>query len=240
MLLSSFTDTPTSEPPVLEISALNGTEDSPVVIYLSAHTIAGTSRRLTIRITSFPFGSILNRGTFDGQFWILTSADFGQIDIVLPEHSSGLFEITAEAVYADSFHGRIGTVQFTVEALADAPNLHVTHSPCIDSGSVVFMINSSLVDSDGSETLTVAVSGLPTGSKLLAGHVNEEDTYILDAADLQRSITATIPSTSFTNTISIGFIATATEIANNSSASTNASVSLSKCQEGIYNNIHVT
>lgn len=231
--MSSFEDI-SSEPPVLEISASNGTEDSAIAIYLSAHTVAGTSTGLIIRITNFPSGSTFNTGNFDGQIWILDPAYFGQNYIILPLHSSGLFEITAEAAYANALHGRIGTVQFTVEAIADAPSLYVTHSPCIDSARVVFMISSSLADSDGSEKLTVTVSGLPTGSQLSVGHISEEGNYILSEADVQRTITAAIPSTPHTDTINIIFTASATEIANNHSASTNTSVSLSKCQTGKY------
>ena len=219
---------------MIEISAINGTEDRPIAIYLSAHTVGGTSAGLIIKITGFPSGSTFNTGNFDGQIWILDPAYFGHNYIILPLHASGLFEITAEATYANVLHGRIGTVQFTVEAIADAPNLYVTHSPCFDSAHVVFMISSSLTDSDGSETLTVVVSGLPTGSQLLVGYINEEGNYILSEADLQRSITATIPSTSNRDTISINFTAIATEGANNQSASTNASVSINKCPTGKY------
>ena len=211
---------------------MNSTEDRPVAIYLSAHTIAGTSTGLTIRITQFPSGSTFNTGIFDGQIWILTPAEFGQNYIILPLHLSGLIEITAEAVHANDLNGRIGTVQFSVEPIADAPYLYVTHSPCIDTASVVFTIISSLADSDGSETLTVTISGLPSGSQLSVGHRNEKGNYILSEADLQRSITATIPSTSYTDTISVNFLASATEMANNGSASTNSSVSLSRCQKG--------
>jgi hypothetical protein len=213
---------------------MDGTEDRPIAIYLSAHTIAGTSVGLIIKITNFPSGSTFNTGNFDGQIWILDPAYFGHNYIILPLHSSGLFEITAEAAYANALHGRVGTVQFTVEAVADAPTLYVTHSPCFDSAHVVFMISSSLADSDGSETLTVAVLGLPTGSQLSVGHINEDDNYILSEADLQRSITATIPSTSNRDTININFTAIATETANNQSASTNASVSINKCPTGKY------
>ena len=232
--MSSFQDKP-SEPPVLEISATNGTEDRAIAIYLSAHTVAGTSEGLIIRITNFPSGSTFNTGNFDGQIWIITAAYFGHNYIILPLHSSGLFEITAEAVYANALQGRVGTVQFTVEAIADAPTLYVTHSPCFDSANVVFMITSSLADSDGSETLTVAVSGMPTGSRLSVGRINEDGDYILSEADLQRAITATVPSTSSRDTININFTASATETSNNKSAFTNSSVSIKKCQTGKLN-----
>ena len=228
---------PTRDPPILEISALNVTEDSPITIYLSAYSSSSgvdTSSEITIKVIDFPAQSRFSRGIFDGQFWILTSDDFGEVDLLLPEHLSGTFEITAEALYTNTSVGRIGTVQFTVQPVPDAPSLSVTLSPCIDSGNLVFMISSSLVDSDGSESLVVRVSGLPIGSQLSDGQVNAEGDYILEPAELERSITATLPMT-FLNTINIGFTATATETLNNSTSSTITNASISKCPEGIYN-----
>ena len=229
--ITLYTATPTSEPPVLEISALNVAEDSPVTIYLSAHSPVGSTDRLSeliIKIIDFPSGSTFNRGTSSGHFWILTSNDFGEVELSLPEHLSGTFEITAEALYAYSTNRRMGTVRFTVNPVADAPNLNVIHDPCVSSGSFSFVISSSLVDSDGSETLLITISGLPSGSLLSAGRVSQNGDFILEPSELQRSITATIPTTSI-NTININFIATSSEILNNGIASTSMSVSLDAC-----------
>ena len=221
--------------PVLNMSAMNGIEDSPVSIYLSAHSSVGNSSALTIRITDYPSGSTFSMGTSSGHFWILASNEFGEVGLFLPEHLSGTFEITAEALYANSTNGRMGTVQFTVNPVADAPNLNVIHDPCIDSGSFSFVISSSLVDSDGSETLLVTMSGFPNGSLLSAGQVTEDGSYILDSSKLQISITSIIPPTSL-NTINVDFIATTTEITNNNTASSSTSISLNQCPStnGIY------
>ena len=222
--------TPMNEPPILEISALNVAEDIPVTIYLSAHSPVGStdhSSGLIINITGFPNDSTFNKGTSSGHFWILTYNDFGEVELSLPEHSSGTFVITAEALFSYSTHGRMGTLQFTVNPVADVPNLNVINDPCIDSGIFSFVISSSLVDSDGSETLLITVSGLPNGSLLTAGHVTENGDFILVPSELQRRITATIPPTSL-NTINVDFIAIATETINNT-ASTRMTLSLDTC-----------
>ena len=216
---------------------MNGTEDSPISIYLSAYSVAssiGTSREITIRVINFPTGSTFNRGTFNGQFWTLSPTDFGELELHLPKHFSGIFEITAEALYSDVPRGRVGRVQVTVQPVPDIPSLRVTHSLCIESGQVEFTISTSLSDSDGSEALWVSVLGLPENSQLSAGHISMDGEYILELADLQGSIIATIPST---GNISITFIAMATEMLNNSTASTNVTISLSKCQEGTLDNL---
>ena len=224
----------TPEPPVLELSALNGTEDNPVTIYISAYSVDGSANasiQLIIRIISFPPGSRLSVGTFNGKIWILDAAEFGDVELILPQHSSGRFEITAELLHVKSNSTWIATAQFTVLAVADAPTLNVIHNPCIDTGSFVFSINSTLVDLDGSEMLLVTVSGLPSGTQLSAGQVNEEGIYSLEPAELKRSIIATIPASSL-DTLTIVFTSTATETSNNSTASTSTAISVSHCQQG--------
>ena len=227
----------TRDPPILEISASNASEDSPVTIYLSAYSSSSsvdTSSEISIKIIDFPAQSSFSRGTFNGQFWIITSNDFGDVELFLPEHLSGTFVITAEALYINTSVGQIGTVQFTVQPVPDTPNLDVNLSPCINSGNLEIVISSSLVDSDGSESLVVAVSGLPIGSQLSVGQVNAEGDYILEPANLKKSITATLPMT-FLNTINIGFTATATESLSNTTSSTITNASISKCPEGTCN-----
>ena len=216
--------------PTLDISAMNASEDNPVSIFLSALSSDSASREIIINITEFPTGSTFSRGTFNGQFWILTSDDFGEVQLFLPDHLSGTFEITAEALYTNTSVGTIDTVQFTVQSVPDTPTLSVLASPCIDSGNLTLIVNSSLVDSDGSESLVVAVSGLPIGSQLSAGQVNEMGNYTLQPAELQRSIiVSTLPPS--INTVNIDIIATATEISNNRTASTSTTASVNKCPE---------
>lgn len=228
-LCHSGTSTP--EPPVLELSALNGTEDNPVTIYISAYSVDNASSQLIIRIISFPLGLRLSVGTFNGNIWILDATEFGDVELILPQHSSGRFEITAEVLYAESNSTWIATAQFTVLAVADVPTLNVIHNPCIDAGSFVFSINSTLIDSDGSETLLVTVSGLPSGTQLSAGKTNEQGIYSLEPAELKRSIIATIPFSSL-DALTIVVTSTATETSNNSTASTSTAISVSHCQQG--------
>ena len=216
--------------PALDISAMNASEDNPVSIYLSARSSDSASRNIFINITEFPTGSMFSRGTFNGQFWILTSDDFGNVELFLPEHLSGTFEITAEAFYTNTSAVTVGTVQFTVQSVPDAPTLSVLASPCIDSGSLTLIVNSSLVDSDGSESLVVTVSGLPIGSQLSAGQVNEKGNYTLQPAELQRSIIVSMLPSSL-NTVNIDIIATTTEMSNNRTTSTNTTASVNKCPE---------
>ena len=229
-----YAGTRADEPPLLDLAALNGTEDNPVTLNISAQTFYGgtnASTELTIRIINFPIGSTFNKGTFNRQIWILNSTDFGEVELYLPQHSSGRFNITAEALYARSNYTRMGTVYFSVQAVADTPTLNVIHDFCIQSRNFSFSINSTLVDSDGSEMLLITVSGLPSGTHLSAGRVDTKGDYTLEPAALNRSIVATIPHTPL-DAITVGFTAITTEKSSNSMASAHTTISLSRCKEG--------
>ena len=220
----------------MDISVLNGTEDTPITVYLSAHipnSQSDNSSGLTIRITDYPSGSNFSKGVHDGQFWTFTSLDFGELQLFLPQHLSGNFEIAFQALSADSQIGRMGIAQFTVQPIADTPDISIVHRDrCIESGHFSFTIASSLVDVDGSEVLTVSVSGLPSGSQLSTGRVTKEGDYILDSLEPLTVITATVPFM-FDEEININLTATATERMTLSAASAYVSISLNKCVEGI-------
>ena len=219
----------------MEISILNGTEDTLITVYLSAHIPNShnvNSSGLTIRITDYPPGSTFSKGVYSGQFWTLASTDFGEFQLSLSPHLSGNFEVTAEALSADSQSARMGTAQFTVQPVADTPVISIVHRDrCIEPGHFSFTIASSLVDVDGSEVLAVSVSGLPTGSQLSTGRVTEQGDYILDSLEPLTIITATVPST-IDEEVNINLTATATERMTQSAASVYVSISISKCMEG--------
>ena len=232
-----------NEPPVLDLSVTNGTEDSPVSMYISAHnpgSISDMSSGLTVRIISFPPGSTFSRGSYNGEFWTLTSSNFGSVDLFLPSDLSGQFEISAEAISIDLSSRRVGTVQFSVQPVVDTPFINVVqHDDCIESetGQFTFILASFLVDNDGSETLTVIVSGMPNGTWLSVGQANEQGDYIIRSVERLTMINAEIPSSS-ADDITVTLIATATETLTNGMSSTNATISISKCVEGRFEHIY--
>ena len=76
---------------------------------------------------------------------------------------SGTATIT---VTADDKTGGTRTTTFnvTVNAVADAPSLTVSDAVGPENSQIPLSIFSSLNDTDGSEVLTVLVSGVPVGS----------------------------------------------------------------------------
>ena len=228
-----FAGTRPAGPPILELSVRDTTEDNPVPIQLSAHPHSQSSSLtsdLLIHITQLPANSSLNRGTYDGQVWRFTSADFGESELSLPEHTSGTFMIEAEAIDPTASLRRTGTQQFTITPVADAPIMTVVHDPCICSGTFKFSIESSLVDTDGSESLEVIVSRLPDRTQLSAGEKSSNGDYIFNSTEqlMIENVIANFSQVDL-NTLTMTVNAKATETANDDSAVTSATISVPVC-----------
>ena len=228
-----LTGTQPAGPPTLELSARNTMEDNPVLIQLSAYPHAQSSSLtsdLLIHITQLPMNSSLNRGIYDGQIWRFTSLDFGETELSFSEHTSGTFMITAEAIDPTASIRRVGTQQFTVNPVADAPTLSVAHDPCICSSTFKFSIESSLIDTDGSELLEVTVSQLPEGGQLTVGELVANGDYTFNSTDqiLHENIVTTIPEENL-DAVAMTLHARATELDNGDTAVTSATISVLRC-----------
>lgn len=228
ILLFPCTDTPPVEPPVLTISSLGGTEDAPVPVHLSASDAASTSTAgVVVKIMTFPAGSTFSRGTFDGNIWTFNSADFGDAELTLPQHLSG--EIILGATATKDGATREGTVRIPIQAVADPPNLSVgdiCYDPAV--GSVNLPIQSSLVDDDGSETLSVLIAGIPENVTLSVGQRNGSNEYTLSAQDIAN---VQIQFTGRFQPINVTITAQSRELMNGDTAYASASVSIELCTQ---------
>lgn len=227
------TGTRPAGPPILELSARDTTEDNPVLIQLSAHPHAQSSSLtsdLLIHVTQLPMNSSLNRGTYDGSIWRFTSADFGESELTFPEHTSGTFMIEAEAIDPTASLRRVGAQQFTITPVADAPTMSIVYDPCICSGMFKFSIDSSLLDTDGSEVLEVIISQLPEGTQLSAGQKSTNGDYTFNSTEqfTIENVLADFSQVDF-STLTMIVSARATETANGDSAVTSATVSVPVC-----------
>ena len=90
--------------------------------------------------------------------------------------------------------------------------------------SIPLSIFSSLVDTDGSENLTIVISGIPTGTTLSAGTNNDDGTWaLLTTAELDGLTLTSTHSGDFDLTVT----ATASETSNSSIATTSQTLSFS-------------
>ena len=202
----------------------HGREDTPVSIDIRVNMEdKDGSETMSIVISDLPEGATLNHGTDNGDgSWTLTLEDLQGLTLTPPEFSDQDFTINIEVTSTESLSGDSRTtvhpVHVIIDAVADAPALTVEEASGPEDSAIALEIRAELADTDGSETLTFVISGVPAGSVLSAGTDNGDGTWSLTPADLP-GLTIT-PPTDLEADFDILVTATATESSNGDTAST--------------------
>ena len=110
------------------------------------------------------------------------------------------------------------SASLTVKAIADAPTLEVQQAAGNEDSAIPLNITAALVDADGSETLSIQITGVPLGATLSAGLNQGGGVWSLTQAQLA-GLTLRPPPNDATD-FSLMVRATATEASNQDSAST--------------------
>ena len=178
-----------------------------------------------VNVVNSPQGTTFSKGTPSGNMWTFTEEDFGEVEMSLPQHLSG--NVTIEAVALTSGNSRQGSVQFSITPVADAPSLTV-QDVCYDSASQNFSLTiaSSLVDADGSESLTVIVE-VPESVTLFAGQEDGVGRYLLSPQELGNII---VEVSGVFEPFSIIVTAVSVEQMNGDSENTTTSLSIQLCE----------
>ena len=208
------TVTGTAAEVTLGTSAAGGTEETAIALSISV-TDVESNDTASVTISDIPAGATLSAGTVnpDGSV-TLTPAELTGLTITPPADSSDDFTLSVAVTTTDTESGDTATVNDTlavsVTGDADTPTLTVNarHRGTEDT-AIALDITSALTDIDGSETLTVTVSDIPTGATLSAGTVNPDGSVTLTPAQLN-GLTIT-PATDSTADFTLTVAATATE-----------------------------
>ena len=156
------------------------TEDTPVNLGLDVvfQDNDGSESHVLV-LGGLPDGATITDG--DNTFTAgggINSIDVGNWDLTLvtitpPTDSDGDFQITVTATTTEADGGATdsdsGTVDITVTADADAPSLTTSAAAGTEDSSIDLSVDAQLTDTDGSESLTVAVSSIPVGATLTDG-----------------------------------------------------------------------
>uniref|UniRef100_A0A6P8IYA2 Uncharacterized protein LOC116306522 n=1 Tax=Actinia tenebrosa TaxID=6105 RepID=A0A6P8IYA2_ACTTE len=164
-------DEPPLEPPVLEASSSGGIEDTSVPVFLSAHMV-GINRTddvtLSITIYGVPDSFVFTRGMRSKDQVTLLKQQFGDLFVTPAKDFSGNFtvDIVAQAARGREKTQTKSSFTINVKAKADIPNL-ITEDACANlTGLIPLPIKAWLNDNDGSEKLTITLSGLPNEYQL--------------------------------------------------------------------------
>ncbi|MCL1056738.1 VCBS domain-containing protein [Shewanella gelidimarina] len=202
-----------------DIKVASVDEDTVIPLHLQAilTDTDGSEQLQSITIHGLPVGASLSVGTLnaDGTFTVAGS-DIGNIALTLPQDYSGKLSLTIDATVTDSVDGHVGdtsithsTVNIDVAAVAEIPTLSVADLTMDeDSGPLALSIGLD-IDSDASETQSISISGIPSGTTLSAGQLQSDGSYTLSPAQLTGLTLLTAQNQS--TTISLSITATNTD-----------------------------
>ncbi|WP_420416828.1 hypothetical protein [Pacificispira sp.] len=167
----------------LATAAASGDEDSAIALDIDVSGVnAGDTASVTI--SGIPAGAELSAGTVneDGSV-TLTVDQLEGLTITPPANSDADFTLTVAVTTTDADSGDTATVTetlaVTVDAVADTPSLTVDAASGSEDSAIALDITSALTDQDGSETLSITITGIPEGATLSAGTVNDDGSVTL-------------------------------------------------------------
>ncbi|WP_114946278.1 Ig-like domain-containing protein [Microvirga calopogonii] len=203
-----------ADTPVVGARDAAGLEDQPIALSLSAAlTDRDGSEVLSVVILGMPAGASLTYGTrqSDGT-WIVAPADLPRLAVIPPENFSGTFGLTMRAITREP-NGDTATsaasFRVQVEAVADAPNVTVRDFTGNEDTSIRLTgLGGALVDTDGSESLSYILSGLPAGASLNAGTKQPDGSWLLTPSQLNSVVFTPPPNVSGQFTLTLTGIAT--------------------------------
>jgi Ca2+-binding RTX toxin-like protein len=154
--------------PILNVINAAGDEDGAIPLSVTAAP-GQDGDTVSVTITGIPEGAILSNDAGDlaveGGAITLTPDQLAGLSISPPANSDGDFSlsITATATRGDDVGTLSADLAVTVDAVADTPTLTVANAAGLEDVGIDLEIDAALADIDGSESLTVEISGLPDG-----------------------------------------------------------------------------
>lgn len=213
---------------------LDGRNNAPIAVDDSATTNQNT--QLVIPIATL----LQNDFDFDGNsITLLSVANAVNGSVALDGKGNVLFTPTTGYIGGASFtykisdeHGGFddGKVNVTVaqtgpDTTASAPTVTVANASGDEGTAIPLKITSALTDTDGSETLSISITGVPASADLSNGTLQKDGSWLLTAADLV-GLTVTPNEGLVTGSMSLTVTATSTEIANGAQTSTVGTLSV--------------
>ena len=210
----------------LTVTDATGTEDQPIALDINAG-VTDASESLSITISGVPDGATLNAGTEnqDGT-WTLSADDLDGLTITPPADSNEDFQLSVTATTTDGSDTETVTASLPVSVAADAdtPTLNLSDASGTEDNAIALNIDPGLGDTDGSESLSITISGVPDGATLNAGTENPDGTWTLDSGDLQ-GLTITPPD-DYSGSFDLSVTATATEADGGDTATTSGTITV--------------
>ena len=167
----------TASAPTLTTQTATGNEDTAIPLNIQAAlTDTDGSESLSIKIENIPAGSVLTSNgdpiAITNGTVVLTQAQLANLAIQPPANSNVDFDLKVTAISTESSNGaqstKVGTLRVDVKGVADVP---VLEADVGENTGTTYPLNITalLADTDGSETLSIRIGGLPSAVTLSAG-----------------------------------------------------------------------
>ncbi len=164
-----------------QIAAIPDPASGNIPLSITLTTGEGGTESGYVILSGYPAGVTFSVGVADAGGWRVEQADLGSLAITgLPEDSDSDFSITVTPYSQDgvatAVAGIAGTIDVLIDAVADIPTLTLDGAAANDAVSgdedtaiALPDVAAGLQDTDGSETLSVSISGVPVGATLSDG-----------------------------------------------------------------------
>ena len=190
-----------ADTPNLQVQAASGNEDTAIALNIttSLNDTDGSETQHLI-ISGVPATATLNQGSkqTDGT-WKLTPSQLEGLTITPPQDSGDDFALTVTSYASEGENNSVATstetLNVTVNAVADTPNLQVQNAQGNEDTAIALNITTSLNDTDGSETQHLIISGVPATATLNQGSKQTDGTWKLTPSQLE-GLTITPPQDS--------------------------------------------
>ncbi|MBT6362284.1 MAG: DUF4114 domain-containing protein, partial [Rhodospirillaceae bacterium] len=204
----------------------DGTIEYPLNIDSSLTDTDG-SESLSVTVSNLPEGAVLSAGTVNDDGSVtLNTGDLEGLTLTVSGDTEDGFDLAISATSTED-DGDSATVNTSVGVVipdneADAPELSVENATGLEDNAIGLDIGAALTDTDGSETLSVTIAGVPNGAELSAGTDNGDGSWTLTADDLE-GLTVT-PSDDSNEDFQLEITATSTEISTGDTATETATL----------------
>ena len=171
--------------------AAAGFEDQPIDLDItSALTDTDGSENLSITIEGVPAGATLNYGDYDAETgnWTLDSGDLSGLQITPADDSNDDFTLRVTATSTEADGGDsvsvVGNISVSVTGVADTPDVTVQDETGFEDQWTQLNLDADLTDTDGSETLSIEITGVPDGAILSPGTFVSDGVWTVSATQL--------------------------------------------------------
>ena len=197
--VSDSATTKISAEPLLKVGDREVNEDGSVALDIQV-VGQNANEKITVYISGVPEDARLDRGFLraDGR-WQLDQSELAEMRLYpgADNDQDFILDILVVAYDIDTQQSTSTQEQFsvTVHAVADTPNLSVSAASGDEDTAIALDIQTSLNDSDGSESLAIVLSDIPAGAMLNKGTPLADGQWGLTVADLE-GLKITPPSNS--------------------------------------------